>query len=660
MAVHSFDIFDTVLVRRVAIASDVIRLAGERLAQRQVEPERQAQFLETFLSARELAGVMAQKASGAEDCTIDAIWAELARLMPGHVTAADSAIEIECDAQLVTPNPAIATRIAQLRAQGCRVIFISDIYYRRETLFAWLRSFGLCDDIAEIFASSEIGLLKSTGNLFRHVLAAEGIEARQLHHIGDNVTSDWRVPARLGITAQHYPETRLTGAEAAVLVTPGAGLAASRLAAAMRIARLQDGAPRVGDEVTAFLGPLGVLVAFWTAAYARAAGAKRVYFVARDGYVPWRAASRMPRAMAGLDVRYIRLSRNSLIAALPKLGEFGAVLIRMSWSDLPAGEIVERLGYRWDEIAPGLGAHAAAIAPNAPLADDGAIAALVAAVDQAALSPERRAQMDERRATVVGYLRQEGMLDGTPFVIFDVGWFLNLQAALKSILDAQGTSGFVGGAYFALSLRRVAEAIAGPAWGMFHEQQWCLDRPEHVNFVFDRRILVEHLLGLAPHGSAKGYALDDGKRYVASLGEIAPTRLSVTKDLAGQIAAFAAIADQALHGDEDSSALVAMVDVLLRHYVAEAHRYDLRRLAQLHAETDGRQTEPRAIPEAWRLPTALLQAIPYRLRERVGLGHGPTLWPEMAEARASRPARLLLRTIRGGRRLAGRVVRKLH
>lgn len=658
VAVHSFDIFDTVLVRRVAISSDVIRLTGEALARRESSGAGQALFLETFLSARDLAAARAQKASQAEDCTIDAIWEELARLMPGRVQPSDSAIEIGCDARLLLPNPVMAARIASLRAQGRRVIFISDIYYRRETLFEWLNRFGLCDDIDEIYASSEIGLLKHTGSLFDHVLAAEGIAPDKLHHAGDNISSDHHVPARKGIRTEHYTDTRLTAAEKAILATPGGGMAASRMAAAMRLARLQDGAVRGGDEVTAFLGPLGVLTACWTASFAHASGAPRIYFVARDGYVPWRAATSMPKAMAGIDVRYIRLSRNSLIAAIPRLGEFGVFWIKASWGDLTAGEIVERLGYRWDEIEPGLEGAPDDVRTDHKLASDAAIAALVAAVDNAVLSPERRAELDERRANVVGYLRQEGMFDGTPFVIFDVGWYLNLQAALKSILDAHGADGFVAGAYFALSLHRVIETIAGPALGMFHQQPWCLDWRADANFVFDRRILVEHLLGLAPHGSAKGYAAGEDGRYFATEAPISQQRQAVTQELSDRIAAFAKFADEVLDAGADAATLVAMVDVLIRHYVAEAHRYDFGRLEQLYAETDGRQSVPLAIPEPWRVPSALAQLIPYRVREKLNLGHGPTLWPEMAEARAGVTARWLLMTVRNSRRLAGRALRR--
>lgn len=649
--VYSFDIFDTVFIRNVALATDVFRTIGEALALRHPQVSSPGSFVEDFVSARILAESRARTTLGTrEDCTIHEIWDELARLLPAVVRPQDFALELRSDEAALIVNPTIAARIRNHRSRGERVIFISDIYYPHETVYRWLAQAGLCHSPQDVYVSSEIGLLKHSGNLFRHVLGKEGIQASDLHHIGDNTISDMIRPSKLGISAEHYPDSRLTPAEQIVQEAGRPGLFGSRLAATMRVARLQVGACHRGDEVTTFLGPLAVLTALWTAALARESGVTRIYFVARDGYVPWRAATQMNASMEGLDIRYIRLSRSSLIAAMPRLGDFGAFWIKQSWAGLKAGEIVERLGYAWPDIADALAAEAPDLRPESLLADDASIAAVVAAIDSAALPDARRSELEQRRASVVGYLRQEGMFDGTPFIIFDVGWFLNLQAAFKSILDAQGASGFAGGAYLALSLGRVADAMAGPASAMFYERPYCLDRPADANFVFDRRILVEHLLGLAPHGSAMGYAATGDGGFVATEGPIAPLRQEVVQNVSDRIAAFAAIADAAIRSGEDRAALVRLADRLLGYFVENAHRHDLGSLSQLHSESDGRQAHPFTIPEPWSVSTALLQLVPYRLRERWQLGHGPTLWPEMALARARGAARFAYGLVRALRR----------
>lgn len=655
--VYSFDIFDTVFIRNVALATDVFRTVAEKLAVRHPPGSDPGSFVEDFVSARILAESRARTALGErEDCTIHAIWEELARLLPVVIQPEDFALELQSDEEALIVNPTIAARIRNHHSRGERVIFISDIYYPHETVYHWLAQAGLCPSAQDVYVSSEVGLLKHSGSLFRHVLAKEGIQASDLHHIGDNKTSDMVRPRKLGISAEHYPDSRLTPVEQILQEAGRPSLFGSRLAAAMRVARLQVGACHRGDEVTTFLGPLAVLTALWTAALARESSVPRIYFVARDGYVPWRAATQMNALMEGLDIRYIRLSRSSLIAAMPRLGDFGAFWIKQSWTGLKAGEIVERLGYVWPDIADALAADAPNLTPESLLADDASIAAVVAAIDSAALPDARRSELEQRRASVVGYLRQEGMFDGTPFIIFDVGWFLNLQAAFKSILDAQGPSGFAGGAYLALSLGRVAKAMAGPASAMYYERPYCLDRPADANFVFDRRILVEHLLGLAPHGSATGYGPTGDGGYVATEGPITPLRQRVVQDVSDRIAAFAVFADGAIRYGENRAVLVRLVDKLLRYFIENAHRHDLGSLSQLHSESDGRQTQTFTIPEPWRVSTVLVQLVPYRLRERWRLGHGPTLWPEMALARAGGAALATYRLVHGMRQTGRRLL----
>lgn len=655
--VYSFDVFDTVFIRNVALATDVFRIVAEKLAVRQPLGIGSGSFVEDFVSARILAESRARTTLGKrEDCTIHEIWAELARLLPDVVRPEDFPVELQSDEDALIVNPAIAARIRNHYLRGERVIFISDIYYPHETIYRWLAQAGLCRSAQDIYVSSEVGLLKHSGNLFRHVLGKEGIRPSDLHHIGDNTTSDMVRPRKLGISAEHYPDSRLTRAEQIVQEAARPGLFGSRLAATMRVARLQVGACHQGDEVTTFLGPLAVLTALWTATLARENGVPRIYFVARDGYVPWRAATQMKTLMEGLDIRYIRLSRSSLIAAMPRLGDFGAFWIKQSWTGLKAGEIVERLGYTWPDIADALAVDAPNLTRESLLADDASITAVVAAIDSTVLPDARRSELEQRRASVVGYLRQEGMFDGTPFIIFDVGWFLNLQAAFKSILDAQGASGFAGGAYLALSLGRVADAMAGRASAMFYERPYCLDRPADANFVFDRRILVEHLLGLAPHGSATGYGPTGDGGYVATEGPIAPLRQRVVQDVSDRIAAFAVFADGAIRYGEDRAVLVRLVDKLLRYFVENAHRHDLGSLSQLHSESDGKQARTFTIPEPWGVSTVLAQLVPYRLRERWQLGHGPTLWPEMALARAKGAALVTYRLMYGMRQTGRRLL----
>ncbi|HSS95706.1 MAG TPA: hypothetical protein VLK33_01680, partial [Terriglobales bacterium] len=77
--IASFDVFDTVLLRRVAVPSDVFRMMGARIS-REIHSPIQYRFVEDFLSARLHAEKLALRHT--EECTLEQIWGHLHELLP--------------------------------------------------------------------------------------------------------------------------------------------------------------------------------------------------------------------------------------------------------------------------------------------------------------------------------------------------------------------------------------------------------------------------------------------------------------------------------------------------------------------------------------------------------------------------------------------------
>lgn len=660
-AIFSFDVFDTALIRRVALPTDIFRLIARELALEDGRADDLAVFEEEFVSARITAEDLARaKAAPREDCTLEAIWDELRRLLPALPAAATAELEVRIERENILANPNLSGRIRELTRTGQRVLFISDIFHSRATVFDFLSRAGLAASIDQVFVSSEAGLLKSTGNLFRHVAQAVGASPGDFVHQGDHPISDGVAARKAGLRTLAYAATRLNAAEKTVLAAFADDFAGSRLAAAMRIARLAERDDGRASLVPAFLGPLAVLLAGWALAQAERRGVRRLYFVARDGHIPWRAAVELAEAYPGIESRYVKLSRHSLAAALPKLGDFGAFWIARSWSKLPLADIADRLGHSWEAIAPEVTEALPRAGRDYLLADAAEIDRFVAVLDGIALRGEPTGPRRERREAVLQHLRQEGLLDGEPFLIVDVGWFLNLQAALKAVIDDNGATGFRGGLYLGLRNGRVADGHAGPARALIYEQPFAHDLPDDANTVFDRMILFEHLLGLAPHGSAKGYAIGDGGRATTIEGPIPPDRRLVVDRVSDEVGAFAALLAPFARDFHDEAALRRAVLALSEQVLAAPAAYDLAHLGQLDREDDSADQPPMRITEPWRLTTVLGQAVPYRLRSRLGWSHGPTLWPEASLAATGRVSRTALGMVRGLRRSAGRLLRPSH
>ena len=244
--IYSFDVFDTVLVRRVALPSDIFRLVALELGQQVDTPA--GNFIEDFVSARIAAERIARrKVAPREDCTIRDIWRELRALMPALPSDADERLEVEIERRNIGCNPHLFFQIGALRQSGARVIFISDIYYSREDIFGLLEREGLAATLDEVYVSADVGLLKSSGALFNHVALTEGVAPADIEHLGDNWHSDVVAARRAGLRSTHYRATRLNDAEQAALKAFDGAIAGSRLAAAMRLHRLTSGDERTQE-----------------------------------------------------------------------------------------------------------------------------------------------------------------------------------------------------------------------------------------------------------------------------------------------------------------------------------------------------------------------------------------------------------------------------
>src|SRR5262249_38819054 len=130
-----------------------------------------------------------------------------------------------------------------------------------------------------------------------------------------------------------------------------------------------------------------------------------------------------------------------------------------------------------------------------------------------------------------------GLHEGSAALV-DIGWHLTVQSGLQKLLKWNNMPE-IAGYYLGLSRTRSTPAAAGPAGALFYDLP--MDRQDAVprHEIFNRGALLEHLFGLAPHGTVSGYAKgDDGVQpNCASVSE-AVVRLS--SDIARLVEEFCA------------------------------------------------------------------------------------------------------------------------
>ena len=208
--VVSFDCFDTLVLRPFFQPIDLFHLLDEYV--NQVVPTLDyCVFTGIRITAERRARERKHlKNPMWEDVTLDEIYAEVAEMCPAWKPYLEiiKAKEIELEIHYCNTRNIGKELLKCAAAHGKRVICTSDMYLPEEVIQKILDKNGY-SQIDHLYLSCKIGLAKSSGNLYQHVLREEGITDRPeaMVHIGDNWDSDVEKAKTLGIRSYHLPKT---------------------------------------------------------------------------------------------------------------------------------------------------------------------------------------------------------------------------------------------------------------------------------------------------------------------------------------------------------------------------------------------------------------------------------------------------------------------
>jgi FMN phosphatase YigB (HAD superfamily) len=515
--VVSCDIFDTALVRVLARPEDVLLAAGARLRGADLITCTPDAFRDFRLAAEDVAR-RAAAARGEDEPRLADVYALLGA--SDVVTDPERAARIEFEAERAACRAVVPLRdVLANRRAGQRLVFVSDTMLPGAWLAELLADAGYPADV-EVLSSADAGRSKHSGRLFPHLLETLRCPASSVVHLGDNPVSDVAKPRAAGLAAIHLPNPWLPPED-----DETAGyhhvlrLARSLRRAATRAAGRPDAAAPAGmDALVPYVTVLLIGFSLFVLAEARRRGIDRIYFLARDGYLPQRIAAQVAqRRGQQVELVYLHASRRSV--ALPAHG-----------SDID-----------------GLAAESARHVAGAPLRE--ALVALgidtataTAMVTEAGLDPQERtapanvarlfahqagriaARVDALRADALGYLEAAGFLRPGPRLVVDVGWRGTIQKALARLtgLPAQD----VAGCYLGLWPEAMAPGSITPATTASYLFEF--GHPAaRTRAARDGYGLFE-LFFSAPHGSVMGYAAGpDGRPAPVHGAEAAPAHRAV-------------------------------------------------------------------------------------------------------------------------------------
>jgi hypothetical protein len=187
----------------------------------------------------------------------------------------------------------------------------------------------------------------------------------------------------------------------------------------------------------------------------------------------------------------------------------------------------------------------------------------------------------QEREVVLSYFHQEGLFDNIPWALVDAGWSLNTQAALKRILDADGSAHHAPrGYYLALARDHLNETQAGVAYTFVLKAGSIFSR---------RRVIIEHCFLPSTHATTRGYRMEGNKplpvfgpelrgeselAYAARLHEAAVSAAQMVASEPGTAAALT----------EHVGEILSNVESLLRH----PHETDARAMSTFGTVADMR------------------------------------------------------------------------
>lgn len=267
------------------------------------------------------------------------------------------------------------------------------------------------------------------------------------------------------------------------------------------------------------LAPVMLSYVLWVLEDALESGKQRLYFLARDGYMMYRVAEYFRRQwQLPLECRYLYCSRYAL-----RCGEYGLLgdksldYICLGGMEVTLEKMMERGGLTEEEVLTAGEQMGWRNRLRTPLSHEQVKALKPLLRDNLFFMKKMREHSEEAYPDIMGYLRQEGLLEDVSYAIVDSGWTGSVQMSINRLLRSAGYGRPADGYYFGLY-----EYVDGAE--PEHYRTWYF-APESGNIrkAFFCNNLFECVFS-SPEGMTKGYCRKAGRLEPVFAMEANPNR----------------------------------------------------------------------------------------------------------------------------------------
>ncbi len=507
--IHTFDIFDTLVVRPWARPQRVFEELAETLAEQAgVAPAGREEWRTRFREARVAAERRAYRETPGDHATLAEIY-ERFDLPRQH--GLDPTVvmrrEIELEISLLQPVPSRTARVLELRVRGEKVLFLTDMYLPPEALVRVLGKCGIAATPDDLRISGHLKKAKWRGRMFRHVRAEFRHLRERFHHTGDNLRSDVWMPRLHGWKATFAADAHPNRYEQA---WAAAGEPLADTGEVCRYLRLTAPAapltPAFTRAVASVAAPVLAMMAAHTLDVARRQRLDRLYFIARDACVIRKLAEQLRRE-GDPELRYLHGSRQAWFLATRNPEDFdGFRWLTPQGISSKLRDILARVEMG-DEVRPVLEPAGLWIENRELTAPE--IDRLKQLLAAPPLADALRQRIATRRGEMADYLRQEGFVGPGRAGTVDIGWFLNTHDALCRLLRSEGATPDFDAVYLGLVRRNPPGLQTARLHPLVVERE---PGPlvREARALLQNSLVFEMVFTPAPHGSTTGYRRGPG------------------------------------------------------------------------------------------------------------------------------------------------------
>ncbi len=285
----SFDIFDTLITRRVAEPKGIFMIMQQKLKGKdfyKIPLILKSNFVDIRSSTEKF---MYQRICSNEKKDIDIY--EIYKLIGLNYDLTEEQIkvlinlELETEKENILPIKKNIDIVKNLVKNNQRIILISDMYLKEHMIRKLLCSVDSVFENLPLYVSCEFNAKKNTGDLYKKVQAIENIKFENWLHYGDNYNGDYKKAIELGVKAKLYNAERLTSYETWLINSSKNNIQYQKTIGLTKYLRTLNQNSDIKNIGLSFGGPILFPYVNWIVEEANKKGIKNLYFVARDGYI---------------------------------------------------------------------------------------------------------------------------------------------------------------------------------------------------------------------------------------------------------------------------------------------------------------------------------------------------------------------------------------